>query len=84
VAKELILMAKSQMVESLQTLSETISIFDKRCGLKIVGKPCEGKPHARFDEGLLGRLKAAPAAYSTVSYDFLLNSMISPLQSFFM
>jgi hypothetical protein len=49
----------------LLTLSDTVSNFDKRSGLKIVGKPCEGKPHARFDEGMLGRLKAAPAAYST-------------------
>ena len=53
------------MGKSLLTLSDTVSIFEKRFGLEIVGKPCEGKPHARFDEGLLGRLKAAPAAYST-------------------
>jgi hypothetical protein len=52
------------MEESLRALSGTAGIFDKRCGLKIVGKPCEGKPHARCDEGLLGRPKAAPAAYS--------------------
>lgn len=23
--------------------------------VKVVGKPCAGKLHARFDEGLLGR-----------------------------
>ena len=51
------------------TLCNVISTSDKHYDLKIVGKPCEGKPHARFDEGLLGRLKAAPAAYSTVSSD---------------
>lgn len=36
---------------------------------KVIGKPCEGKPHARFDEGELetGRLSVtAPALYSTV------------------
>ena len=54
---------------SVTTLYRTVNAFDKRLDLKIVGKPCEGKPHARFDEGLLGRHNAAPAAYSTVSYD---------------
>jgi hypothetical protein len=44
---------------------EAVCASDKRSGSKIVGKPCEGKPHARFDEGLLGRCRAAPAAYST-------------------
>jgi hypothetical protein len=37
------------------TLRRTVGTSDKRCGLKIVGKPCEGKPHARFDEGRLGK-----------------------------
>jgi hypothetical protein len=60
------------MGKSLLTLSDTVSIFEKRFGLKIVGKPCEGKPHARFDEGLLGRPKAAPAAYSTSGLQALL------------
>lgn len=27
---------------------------DKRYGLKMVEKPCDGKPHARFDDGMLG------------------------------
>ena len=31
------------------------------CGKKIIGKPCEGEPHARFDEG---RMKFS-SAYST-------------------
>lgn len=31
------------------------------CGKKIIGKPCEGEPHARFDEG---RMKIS-SAYST-------------------
>jgi len=56
------------MEESLRVLSDAVSIFEKRFGLKIVGKPYEGKPHVRFDEGLLGRPKAAPAAYSTGKY----------------
>jgi len=43
-----------------ETVSEVIGpglvgTFDKHVNLKIVGKPCEGKPHARFDEGRLGR-----------------------------
>ena len=57
VAKEVILTTKSLMGESLHALSDSVGIFDKHCGLKIVGKPCEGKLHARFDEGLLGRLR---------------------------
>jgi hypothetical protein len=40
------------MEEYINTLCNVNSASDKRCGLKIVGKPCEGKPHARFDEGL--------------------------------
>ena len=32
------------------------------CRKKNVGKPCEGEPHARFDEG---RMKIS-SAYSTV------------------
>lgn len=32
------------------------------CGKKIIGKPCEGEPHARFDEG---RVKIS-LAYSTI------------------
>jgi len=56
VAKDGKQMVKSQMEEQWIALSDPVCAFDKRCGLKIVGKPCEGKPHARFDEGLLGRL----------------------------
>ncbi len=37
------------------TLCCPVWASDKRCDLKIVGKPCEGKPHARFDEGRLGK-----------------------------
>jgi len=33
--------------------------------VKNIGKPCAGKPHARFDEGWLARHLAGPAAYST-------------------
>ena len=36
-------------------------ISDARHTKKIIGKPCAGKPHARFDEG--GR--RMPASYST-------------------
>ncbi|MDD4372153.1 MAG: hypothetical protein PHD56_13915, partial [Anaerostipes sp.] len=32
------------------------------CRKKNVGKPCEGKPHARFDEGKEG---LRPLTYST-------------------
>ena len=35
-------------------LCDVICTSDKRSGLKIVGKPCEGKPHVRFDEGSIG------------------------------
>ena len=44
------------MEEQIIALCDAVCVSDKRYGLKIVGKPCEGKPHARFDEGLLGRL----------------------------
>ena len=46
----------SQMEERIIALGDTVCASDKRFDLKIVGKPCEGKPHARFDEGPLGRL----------------------------
>ena len=46
----------SQMEECILALGDAVCASDKRLGLKIVGKPCEGKPHARFDEGPLGRL----------------------------
>ena len=65
VAKDDKCMTKLLMEEYLFTLCNVSNTSDKRYGLKIVGKPCEGKPHARFDEGLLGRSMAAPAAYST-------------------
>jgi len=68
VAKELRQLVESQMEESLRALSDTVRIFEKRSGLKIVGKPYEGKPHVRFDEGLLGRPKVAPEAYSAIAY----------------
>jgi hypothetical protein len=29
---------------------------------KVIGKPCEGKLHARFDEGVMGE---SPLLYST-------------------
>ena len=32
------------------------------CRKKNVGKPCEGEPHARFDEGKEGK---SPLTYST-------------------
>ena len=69
-AKELIQMVESQMEESLRVLSDAVCIFEKRFGLKIVGKPCEGKPHARFDEGRLGK--------SSGCTSLLLYSIISP------
>ena len=34
------------------------------CRKKNVGKPCEGEPHARFDEGKEG---GCPLTYSTVN-----------------
>ena len=40
---------------SILMLSQPVSASHKGFGLKIVGKPCEGKPHARFDEGRLGK-----------------------------
>jgi len=49
-------MATSKMEEHKTVLLDAIFASDKRYGLKIVGKPCEGKPHARFDEGLQGRI----------------------------
>ena len=55
VAKDDKCMTKLLMEEYLFTLCNVSNVSDKRCGLKIVGKPCEGKPHARFDEGLLGK-----------------------------
>ena len=46
----------SQMEECILALTDAFCAPDKRSGLKIVGKSCERKPHARFDEGSLGRL----------------------------
>ena len=48
-------MTRSQMEGYMVTLCDVNNVSDKRYGLKIVGKPYEGKPHVRFDEGLLGR-----------------------------
>jgi hypothetical protein len=56
VAKDGKQIVKSQMEECIIALSDAVCASDKRLGLKIVGKPCEGKPHVRFDEGPLGRL----------------------------
>ena len=36
----------------------------KCCRKKNVGKPCEGEPHARFDDGKEG---LCPLTYSTTS-----------------
>ena len=55
VAKDDYCLPRLLMEEYKITLSNVSNVSDKRYGLKIVGKPCEGKPHARFDEGLLGR-----------------------------
>jgi len=33
---------------------------------KVIGKPCEGKPHARFDEGAVD---GSPLPYSTDFYE---------------
>jgi hypothetical protein len=43
-----------------------VNAFDKRLGLKIVGKPCEGKPHARFDEGCALQAHVCPRSEMTV------------------
>jgi hypothetical protein len=53
VAKGVKHMIRLRMEELINALSNVIGTSDKRCDLKIVGKPCEGKPHARFDEGRL-------------------------------
>ena len=55
VAKDGKQMVKSQMEEYILALCDAVCASDKRLGLKIVGKPCEGKPHARFDKGLQGK-----------------------------
>jgi hypothetical protein len=39
-------------------------IFAVKRPVKVVGKPCAGKLHARFDEGLLGRRNIKPVTYS--------------------
>jgi len=59
----------SQMEECILALSDAVCASDKRSGLKIDGKPCEGKPHARFDEGPLGRLfsRTSGLLYSSVN-----------------
>ena len=33
-------------------------------GKKVIGKPCEGEPHARFNEGAVGE---SPPLYSTLT-----------------
>jgi len=35
--------------------------------MKVIGKPCEGKLHARFDEGVMGE---SPLLYSTRDFRF--------------
>lgn len=44
------------------------------CRKKSVGKPCEGEPHARFDEGKEG---LRPLTYSTISISYSGSSSIS-------
>lgn len=41
-------------------------IFAVKRPVKVVGKPCAGKLHARFDEGLLGRRNIKPVTYSMI------------------
>ena len=65
VAKEKILLAGSQMEKSLQALSGTVGISEKRCDLKIVGKPCEGIRLRRMMRGCRVGLASTPATYST-------------------
>ena len=40
-----------------------VSVFES-ARKKVIGKPCEGKLHARFDEGVMGE---SPLLYSTAS-----------------
>lgn len=46
------------------------------CGKKIIGKPCEGEPHARFDEGKEGK---SPLTYST-EFFFCYNNLYTMQQ----
>jgi hypothetical protein len=40
--------------------------MDDSCGMNAVGEPYEGKPHVRFDEGLVEtQFGWAPPVYST-------------------
>ena len=42
--------------------------MDDSCGMNAVGEPYEGKPHVRFDEGLVEtQFGWAPPVYSTVA-----------------
>ncbi len=41
-------------------------LTDDSCGMNVVGEPYEGKPHVRFDEGLVEtQFSWAPLVYST-------------------
>ncbi len=44
-------------------------IFAVKRPVKVVGKPCAGKLHARFDEGLLGRRNIKPVTYSMIRFE---------------
>lgn len=44
-------------------------IFAVKRPVKVVGKPCAGKPHARFDEGLLGRRNIKSVTYSMIRFE---------------
>ena len=68
VAKDGKQMAKSLMEECILALGDAVCAPDKRLGLKIVGKPCEGKPHVLTfvgNECCWVGPKTAPAVYST-------------------
>ena len=44
------------------------SLTDDSCGMNAVGEPYEGKPHVRFDEGLVEtQFGWAPLVYSTAN-----------------
>jgi len=57
-----------RLPKRLLTPQEKVQDFQRRLR-EVIGKPCEGEPHARFDEGMVETLglkpSRAPLFYST-------------------
>ena len=56
-----------------------IKLMDDSCGMNAVGEPYEGKPHVRFDEGLVEtQFGWAPPVYSTAWSEWFVEPEVNP------